>query len=425
MPFWFFTSYARADHDSYMEQFFADLRKAVRDILGGLADDISFVDTKNIEAGEEWEPNLANALRASRICVALCSQSYLNSTYCGKEYRVFLERHEALSASGQAHRVIFPVLWVPPRQELPSVISRFQYTHSDFPEVYAKEGLQYVMKLSRHQDEYKDFVVRLARKLVDSGNDIALQDQHVLRPLSDILSAFHPPASTSSASSAQALEGSPNNVRFCFIVARRGELRGQKTFLDGYHDSVSWFWRPYHPQADVTVGLLAQEIASRLKLRYLEMEMGQDLVNQIRELERANEAVVFVTDAWSVRVPRYEGPLRTFDQAMFANCAFLVAWNDADPETMTSHSVLKHALQGVFPRKIQLDLPAHHWDTIRCEKDLREKLERALTEVRMTILHLTEAQRKAENPELTQTAEQQGIALSAKPHLTGPGGGSR
>ena len=427
MPFWFFTSYARADRDSYLEQFFTDLRNEVRNIVGGSHEHISFVDTHDIEAAEEWKPTLAEALRASRICVALCSQSYFNSTYCGKEYKVFLERHEALSLAHpqHRHRVIFPVLWVRPLQGLPEVVTRFQFTHSDFPEVYAKEGLHYVMKLSRHKDEYQDFVVRLARKLVDAGNEIALEETRVVRPLSQVPSAFHTPALAASGSSGQVWGGSPNNVRFCFIVGRREELHELRASLDGYHESAGWFWRPYHPHADVTVGLLAQEIASRLKLRYLEMEMGQDLVGQIRKLEHANEVVVFVTDAWSVRVPRYAGPLQTFDQAMFANCAFLVAWNDADPETSARHLMLRQALHGVFPRKIQLDLPAHDWHTIRSEKDLREKLERALTEVRMTILHLTEAQRKAESQELTQTAEQQGLALGAKPHLTGPGGGIR
>lgn len=423
MPFWFFTSYARADRDSYMEQFFKDLRDEVRNIVGGSADDITFLDTESIEAGEEWEPGMAQALRTSRICVALCSQSYFNSTYCGKEYKVFLERHEALPSTG--HRLIFPVLWVPPRQNLPDAVTRFQYTHADFPDIYAQEGLHYIMKLKRHQDEYHQLVLRLAQKLVDAGNEIGVSEMDTLRPLRDVPSAFHVPASTANEPQAPPFAGNPNNVSFVFVVARRGELQGKRRSLDGYHESTGWFWRPYHPHADVTVGLVAQEIASRLKFRYLELEIGQDLVDQIRKLERAKEIVVFLTDAWSVRLPRYFAPLQSYDQAMLANCAFLVAWNDSDPETTQHHVTLKQSLYGVFPRKTQLCPPAHHWETIHSEKDLREKLEKALTEVRMTILQVTEALRKAESTELKQTAEEQGIALGTKPNLTGPGGGSQ
>jgi FxsC-like protein len=118
--------------------------------------------------------------------------------------------------------------------------------------------------------------------------------------------------------------GAANNAHFVFVVARRSEMRALRNYLDSYHDNASWFWRPYYPHADVTVGLLAQETASRLKLRYLELEFDQNLVDRLRDLENANEIVVCVADAWSVRLPQYARPLNAYDEANLVNCAVLV-----------------------------------------------------------------------------------------------------
>lgn len=425
MPYWFFTSYARADRDPYLSKFFDDLRNEVRTVSGLKQEHISFVDTQNIEAAEEWVPALAEAIRDSRLCLAMCSQSYFNSTYCGKEYNVFLQRHSSVAHPKQHHRLVFPVVWVPPQQTLPEVVTRFQYMHSDFPDVYAKEGLRYMMKLNRFSDEYQQFVSSLAQKLVEAGNEVGPAQTNVLLPLSEVENAFHISLSIAGKAHAPAISGSPQNVRFIFIVARRSELRGVRTSLEGYHEDTSWFWRPYHPHADVAIGLLAQETASKLKLRYLELEPSEDVVAQIRELERAKEIVVLLADAWSIRVPRYALPLQKYDEAMLANCAVLVPWNDIDPETTGHRPALERSLRSVFPRKTELCPPCHHWDTIHSEKDLREKLERALTEVRLTVLRVTDAQRRAESLELRQTAEQQGIKVATKPDLSASAGGFR
>ena len=423
MSFWFFTSYARADRDSYMAKFFEDLRSEVRSLLGVQSEDISFIDTQNIEAAEEWEPRLAEALRDSRLCLAMCSQTYFNSTNCGKEYGVFLQRQRTSSGQpSQLDRLIFPVLWVPPLQKLPEIVTRLQYMHSDYPEAYAQEGLRYLMKLNRFSDDYQQFVSRLAQKLVQAGNQVDISQMNVVPRLRDVPSPFRTPPSTIGVAP---VSGNPDNVRFIFVVARRSELEGLRTSLESYHEHTGWHWRPYYPTADVAVGLLAQQVASRLKLRYGELQPSENIVDQIRELESAHEIVVLVADAWSIRLPRYALPLQRYDEAMLANCAVLIPWNDSDPETIGQRNALEHAVRSVFPRKTELCPPWHLWDTIHSENDLREKLERVLTEVGMTVLHVIDPQRKAESTELRQTAEQQGIKVGTKPHLSGPGGGLR
>lgn len=132
-----------------------------------------------------------------------------------------------------------------------------------------------------------------------------------------------------------------------------------------------------------------------------------------------------MADAWSVRLIRYASAMRKYDEETLANCAVLVPWNDADPETTAQQEALKQALQTAFPRKFFLRPPGHQWDPIRSAKDLRDNLEKVLNEVRMTILQVADAQRKATSEELANEARQQGIALNTSPSLTGPVGGSR
>jgi FxsC-like protein len=318
--------------------------------------------------------------------------------------------------------MIFPVLWVPPQGgKFPEAITSLQYTHDDFPQNYPEEGLRYLMKLSRYKDDYEQFVSRLARKMVDAARTSPVPDLQGVRPLTEVPSAFQ--VAQPAAESWPSEQGDPNNVYFVFVVARRGELHGMRTSLDGYHEQTGWFWRPYYPDVD-TVGLLAQEIASRLKLRYREVDLDQSLLGRLRELERAKAAVIFVADAWSVRLGRYADTMRRYDEETLANCAVLVPWNDADPETTTQQEALKQALQTAFPRKFILRPPSHRWDSIRSLKDLREQLEKVVNEVRMTVSQMADA-RKAVSDELTKQAWQQGISLNTSPNLTGPIGGSR
>jgi hypothetical protein len=115
--------------------------------------------------------------------------------------------------------------------------------------------------------------------------------------------------------------------------------------------------------------------------------------------------------------------MRVYDQAMLANCAVLIPWNDADPETAQQKQALKDAVESTFPRKTQLQHPHHHWESIRSELDLREKLERVLTEVRMAVLRIAQAQRKVDNQELVKAAEQHGIQVRTKPELIPTSGG--
>lgn len=191
---WFFMSHSRRDRDPYLEQFFGDLRDAVSDFVGGSPESISFLHTRSIEAADQWENILSDALRTSRLCVAICSPSYIHNTYCGKEYQVFCERRQLWLRAhpNDLTRVIFPVLWIPPTGELPMAVSSLQYSHHNFQAPYEKEGLKYLMRLSRFKDEYQLFVLDLARDLARAGHAAPLPELPELRPLTDVSSAFEP-----------------------------------------------------------------------------------------------------------------------------------------------------------------------------------------------------------------------------------------
>src|SRR5262249_35547842 len=157
MAFRVFISYARTDAQQRdLREFLDDLLFEVRSKSGFGEDQLRFLDTEAIRMGQEWQTQLLEALRTSRICVCLCSQSYLNSPTCGREYQAFLNRRETFvrsqpSAQRQP-RIIFPVIWERP-SGIPEAISRFQYSEDGFPELYVKEGLRFLKRLDRFKDD--------------------------------------------------------------------------------------------------------------------------------------------------------------------------------------------------------------------------------------------------------------------------------
>src|SRR5438034_8836373 len=110
----FFFSYARANRDQYLDQFYKDLceEAALKEFWPN--HEVGFFDTKSIETGTMWDQELAKALSTCRVLVAICSPDYVNSTYCGKEFQVFHERHQTYQTrhkSAKQPRFIFPVVW--------------------------------------------------------------------------------------------------------------------------------------------------------------------------------------------------------------------------------------------------------------------------------------------------------------------------
>jgi FxsC-like protein len=425
MPIKVFISYARADSKtSHLGRFINDLKQDLAARTGQTGETALFLDRENIEVADEWDSALSKALCESTLLVALCSPSYFNSDYCGREYQVFLDRRQSLIDSQvygqQPVRAIFPVLWQPLTDPLPEVVSKFQNDHQIFPSVYAEEGLRYLMQLSRHHDDYQEFVLQLGKKLVAAGNAAPLPPLGSLQPLKSIQNPFRFDAQAVQLRTDAAT--GPNFVRFVFVAARRDELRNLRTFVECYSSEHGWYWRPYLPEQELEIGVVSQTVATRLRLRFGELSVDPNLCKAIEEAERKNEAVVLLTDAWTLDLEQYARHMREYDKINVVNSAVLILWNDADPETKAHYVNLEGAMRRAFPKKTILQPPSHLWTTVRSSTDVEAHLERTLTEVRMRILQSGEVQRRAESVALGEAARQQGIDPTVWASLQGPGG---
>ena len=80
-----------------------------------LADELAdppqvFLD-RNMEVGAHWPEELAEALRASRVLLAVWSPRYFTSSWCVGEWQSMLARQKRLGIprSGERHGLIYPV----------------------------------------------------------------------------------------------------------------------------------------------------------------------------------------------------------------------------------------------------------------------------------------------------------------------------
>ena len=400
---WFFISYARLDRDEYLKRFYNDLCRTVRQ-LAGLSEEehIGFFDAEDIEPGEVWPERLAEGLRTSRLFVPLYSPTYFNREYCGKEWQVFRSRLDACAeaSDGQRPPLILPVLWLPldylPKA-LPDAISEVQYTHDTFGNIYATEGLRYIMTLSKYHDEYQDFLGKFAKMLLQKVYEHPLSPIEDLKPIKEIESAFHSQISQMLTPAQVSQNLGPRYVQFIFVAGRRDELRALRQNLDFYGEEGGLDWRPYQPDVPEEIGIIAQEIASREKLRYEAIPLDTNLMQKLRLAQQQNKLVVILVDTWTLLLEQYREFVQAYDGYESLNCILMILWNSEDVETMDKQSDLKNNVVYAFPTKSTKKDPRSFMDQIDTIDDLSRELSITLNEARMNIVRLAEVIRQVES----------------------------
>ena len=354
---YFFMSYARADSaDGRFARFVRDLS----DELARLDPDITpqdagFFDTRSIEVGDPWPWSLVNGLRTCKVFLAAYSPNYFASEYCGREWAFFKARLDryARARNRPAPPLIIPVLWMPP-PELPPAATDLQYTHADLGEAYAKEGLLYLMRLKRCEDEYQETLVRLGRRLIEVANRFPLpplQDSPDIRSIRPSF-AGEPVPTPHPTTTAEPGPRGPRHVRFVIAAAQSGEMNALRQDCAPYGAS-HLDWQPYRPLVEDRVAVTAQRIAIKRELSSELVPVDGNLTAMLEEARSTNDLVVFIVDPWTVCLEAYRERLREYDKRNFPNSGVIVTWNEADEETTVLEPMLGDEMWRAFENNLQ------------------------------------------------------------------------
>ncbi|MEV0132517.1 TIR-like protein FxsC [Dactylosporangium sp. NPDC050688] len=168
----FFLSYAPVTHiadaaeraaDHWVQTLFQDLSEEVARLLGTPAHEpVGFFD-ELIPPGRDVKADLAEAIGAAHVFVALYSQRYFGSAWSMSERAAFLRRLE--KAHTRTHLV--PVLWAPfpSLHDVPELGPAL--TLGDGVPEYAENGLMGLCRLAVYRQQYQVVLTRLAHRVAD------------------------------------------------------------------------------------------------------------------------------------------------------------------------------------------------------------------------------------------------------------------
>jgi FxsC-like protein len=391
LPYSYFLSYARADHNAVLSDFHHRLRDAVFPRVGGNRDEIGFFDLENIDPGCEWRESLFSALADARSMVPIYTASYFERENCGREWGAFRKRmvaHDAL-----AEPVLFPILWAGSRIGNFSTVAReleyYQPPQGVDREAYRDIGLGQMLQISRFDSDCKSIIADLAVKIV------AAKDAR-LGPLppgsfADIANAFAPPLpAVGGPPAAPAL--SPDTVQIVVVAGNADELRAIGRAVGAY-GSGAQSWMPFDPPNRAKIVALAQNVVSGLNWTSTLLPLDQDLVAQLERAEDENRIIVLIVDAWTLRIERYRTLMSQFDDEgrRFLNCILMLPWNVDDPETSTSCAALRELMQSTFAKNFTARDPLVFVDEVTSSDSFSRLFSQALEATRGRILQMSRA----------------------------------
>jgi hypothetical protein len=163
--FYFFTSYARRDDrrlvQQFHERFQAELERKVRRSVNCTG----FLDRLSMEGGAHWRVELRRALQSSPIMLALWSDDYFDSRWCGREFAVFTERVRRVTKPGEPPPAcILPLRWLRLQDEIPRSASGLQIMSMDLGKNYDEMPLVDLMR--QHPRIFQKYLIKLVDRVM-------------------------------------------------------------------------------------------------------------------------------------------------------------------------------------------------------------------------------------------------------------------
>jgi len=427
----FFLSYARDDleddQDRLIERFYRDLAASVRLYYGPYQGRVGFFDTGEVGRGKWWTPELDHALRTCRVFVSIYSPTYFSRRFCGQEWALFqlrLTEYARDRAPGERPPALIQPVLLAGKDfigELPDAARDVNYVAADDPATYVEGGLK-VFMLKKNEDEYKEFVAKFARRVVELAKTHPMAERLDRPSVRDVPDAFRTREGAAQPA-ADPAERSLNHVEFFFVAGPRRELKAVKSDVACYGLRGGGDWRPFEPLLGEEVVFIAQRIATREKLVFRAADVDDRLIERLNDARRQKKIVALVVDSWSLRLRRYADMVRDYDTYDCVHCIMLVCVNTEDEETLRDRDDLDAAVREVFDIKTRKKPSEQFLYPVSAADEFEEKLGSSLKKVQMDLLGRDLDVLKLARPAGGAPAAPGGGPPYEMPSLVGPGGG--
>jgi FxsC-like protein len=387
--FVFFFSHARDDYtaDVYLPEFFKDLSEEVRVLMGLRKNDkVGFRDTKDISLGQDWQPELIEALQHSQLIVCVFTPLYFNSRWCGKEMEFFRLRQMELGSQRPKHSFVIPVCWTP--ADFPSATANLTHYQDDLPDSYLKDGLlTYCRSRNSYEMEYWRCVRTLASRIkLSAKQEIRLPTLPILPKVDEIKNAFETELLITHEGNANltAEPEGPAAVQFYYAAGTRKELRQyKKQKCDYYDDQIGACWRPFSGKM---IGAIVSALAARNDLLPYNRTLNRDFETNLKSARNSNTLLVLIVDAWTIDLLlEYRTRVREYDDNCSIHCTAFVIWNEGDEETASNMQRLQARVKTSFPNSGTKE-PIYFRPAIANQQELETLLGETLERLRNRIL---------------------------------------
>ncbi len=388
-----FFSYARANNDAYLKQFFDDLSQEVRDRRGLPKEAVvGFFDQREIELGEDWDNSIVEALQSSKVVIAVSSPAYFKSEYCGKEWALFHRRLEAGTQPGQPlPPLIKPVIWVSFKvAEMPPTFGVGQFTFGGPQEIHNTMGFKYLLKqLQEFRTQYVKLIHDLAQEIVDAADAHAPPRLPIVPRLKDVVSVFSMmPGPGGQPVPFVPVAPGPKHVRFVYVAADPRRFAGARQ-SEPYLDVGGADWKPFYPNNKTRVHRFVQNVVTDDELDFTSDELlfGPNLIVEINAAWQRRQIVVLIVDGWSVNWDNdYRTLLTQLDGKLDYHWCVLLPWNEQDADSVAKRDAIMNAVSQTFDRHANLaPNPMFYRDGIKSADELKSALREVLTRLKEEI----------------------------------------
>jgi FxsC-like protein len=196
-----------------------------------------------------------------------------------------------------------------------------QFDHQTFGQRYSKDGFYGIMKLGRYRPEYRQAVLRLARRIVD------VAEQARLAPAAPVEDFDSLPKSFGSAT------GGNDGRQLRITVA----APSKQTLPDGrdasYYGATPREWRPFHPKYSRPLAEYTAELTQMMGFKTTINTIAEELGEQ-SAADLVPALGLFLLDAWNTLPEKERERIREFDRQAKPWVSLIVPWNEHDAQTL-------------------------------------------------------------------------------------------